>query len=159
VALSKRVSLSGRDYQDITWLEAIDDKGSLVHVVGRGKPPKDHGDVRPVVLVTLVPYGKDWKASIPLDVQAQLDDLIAARGPGGEVVRTASAGEPAVNNLQPIVQLLDDAEKALVAGDCDQYYDRYMSPNFRKLTASKALKTLITACNSKTEVRETLIAA
>ncbi len=159
-AVTRRVSLGpARNFEDVKWIEAVDDGGGMVHVIGRGKPPRDRGEVRPVLLVSLVPWGKDWKASIPLEVQAQVEDLIAGRT-GLDAPRATAASDPAaVNNLQPIVKLLDDAEKALVAGDCDQYYDRYMSPNFRRLTASKALKTLVATCNGKQEVRDTLLVA
>lgn len=161
-ALARRVNLTGRDYASVDWLEAVKDSGDLVHVIGRGRPQKDRGTIRVPVLVTLVPWGKDWKAAIPLEVQAQIDDLIAARSPSGSVAppgMVASAGDAGTGNLRAIVTLLNEAEAALVASKCDEYYSRFMSPNFRRMTASRAQKALITACLSKPEVRDTLVAA
>jgi hypothetical protein len=161
VALARRLNFTGRDFDSIDWLEAVKDSGGMVHVIGRGKPQRDRGTVRVPVLVTLVPWGKDWKAAIPLEVQAQIDDLIAARSSSGTVGAPAVAVAAADNgsNLQGIVQLLQEAEQALVGAKCDEYYSRFMSPNFRRLTAAKAQKSLVTACQSKPEVRDTLIAA
>jgi hypothetical protein len=161
VALAKRENFTGRDYDSIDWLDAVKDSGDLVHVIGRGKPQKNRGTIRVPVLVTLTPWGKDWKAAIPLEVQAQIDDLIAARSQSGTnaPLRVVSAGETSSGNLQAIVTLLNDAEAVLVASKCDEYYSRFMSPNFHRMTASKAQKSLVAACSSKVEVRETLIAA
>jgi hypothetical protein len=160
-ALAKRVTFTGREYTSVEWLEAVKDSGDMVHVIGRGKPMKNRGNVRVAVLVTLVPWGKDWKAAIPLEVQAQIDDLIAARSQSGTVapLRVVSSNETSSSNLQAIVTLLNEAEQALAASKCDEYYSRFMSPNFRRMTASKAQKALVTACNSKPEIRDTLIAA
>ncbi|MEO7774476.1 MAG: hypothetical protein ABIT36_07620 [Steroidobacteraceae bacterium] len=162
--VSRRLTLTGRDYDSVNWLEAVKDSGELVHVIGRGKPQRDRGNVSVVVLVSLVPWGKDWKAAIPLEVQAQIDDLIAARSPNGTIgaappLLAATADDANPGNMQPIVQLLKDAEAALTASKCDEYYSRFMSPNFRRLTASKAQKSLVVACSNKPEVREVLIAA
>jgi len=161
VALAKRVTFTGREFSSVDWLEAVKDSGDMVHVIGRGKPMRDRGNVRVAVLVTLVPWGKDWKATIPLEVQAQIDDLIAARSQSGTVapLRVVSSNETSADNLQAIVILLNDAEKTLVANRCDEYYSRFMSPNFRRMTASKAQKALVTVCSGKPEVRDTLIAA
>lgn len=161
VALARRLNFTARRFDSIDWLEAVTDSGGMVHVIGRGRPQRDRGTVRVPVLVTLVPWGKDWKAATPLEVQAQIDDLIAARSPSG------TAGAPAVavaagdggSNLQGIVHLINDAEQALIGARCDEYYSRFMSPNFRRLTASKAQKSLIAACQRKPEVRDTLVAA
>ncbi|NJN00229.1 MAG: hypothetical protein HC793_00660 [Aquincola sp.] len=34
-----------------------------------------YGTVRVPVVVSIVPWGKDWKAALPLELQAQIDDL------------------------------------------------------------------------------------
>ncbi|MEP7313307.1 MAG: hypothetical protein ABI859_12040 [Pseudomonadota bacterium] len=161
--ISRRVLLTGRVYEDINWTAAVPDSGGMVQLVGRGRQPKDHGNVRPVVLVSLVPWGKDWKAAIPLEVQAQIDDLIAGRSRSALLAPAVSAAGAGVTtgggNLQAIVTLLTEATSSLVAGDCADYYGKHMSPNFRRSTAAKALKTLIASCTNRPEVRDTLLAA
>lgn len=159
VNLARRLSLNARVYEDISWLAAIPDSGGMVHLVGRGKQPRDHGNVRPVIMVSLVPWGKDWKAAIPLEVQAQIDDLIAGRSRSAAIAPAAAAAGNGGGNLQAIVTLLTAAEVALTADNCEEYYERHMSPNFRRTTAAKALKTLITSCQNHPEMRATLIAA
>ena len=158
-SIARRLSLTGRIYEDINWIAVVSDAGGMVQLVGRGRQPRDHGSVRPVVLVSLVPWGKDWKAAIPLEVQAQIDDLIAGRSRSSQLAPATSVAGSGGGNLQPIVTLLTEAEASLVAGNCDDYYGKHMSPHFRRSIASKALKTLITSCTNRPEVRDTLLAA
>jgi hypothetical protein len=112
------------------------------------------------VLVTLVPWGKDWKAALPLELQAQIDDLRTAR-----VRASAPAAVPAVPsvaanaNPQAILELLDAAEANLKAARCDDYYDKQMSPNFRRTTGTKALRTLVSACEKRDTLRQQLLTA
>ncbi len=47
------------------------------------------GTVRVPLRVSLGPWGKDWKAALPLELQAQIDDLRTGR------VRTPAAVQPA----------------------------------------------------------------
>ena len=155
--LAKRLSFGARGYERIDWLEAVPDDGGLVHAVGRGRPPRESGSVRPPVLVSLVPWGKDWKAALPLELQAQIDDLIAGRGAALQQLRATPGA--AGGNTAPMIALFDAAEANLAAGRCEDYYDDNLSPNFRRATASKALKALITACTNRPEVRDTLLAA
>ncbi len=82
VALSPKLYLFGRMYKDADWLAAIPDKNETVQVVLRGEQPKERGqDKRAEVVnvVTVRPYGKDWKATLPSEIDAQIDDLIHAR--------------------------------------------------------------------------------
>jgi hypothetical protein len=127
--------------------------------------------VRVPVLVSIVPWGKDWKAAIPLELQAQIDDLRAGRvrvnaPPAASV--PAAPGAPAAGagaapagsgSPQAVLALLQAAEVNLRAARCDDYYGKQMSPNFRRTTAPKALRTLVQACESRAEVRERLLAA
>jgi hypothetical protein len=159
VTLARRLRFSGRPFQSVDWLEAVADSGGMVQMVGRLKPARELGTVRVPVLVSIVPWGKDWKAAIPLELQAQIDDLRTGR------VRTnAPAGAPAgaasgSGSPQAVLELLQAAEDNLRASRCEDYYGKQMSPNFRRTTAPKALRTLVQSCESRVEVRERLLTA
>jgi hypothetical protein len=109
--------------------------------------------------VTLRPYGKDWKATLPSEIEAQIDDLIAGRHiavaalPSGGV---RSAGGTAAA-LPAIVELLSAAEKSLNDGQCGEYYGKQMSPNFRRVTGKKALEALVTGCQNSMGTRQLLL--
>jgi hypothetical protein len=175
VALARRLRFGGRVFERVEWLEAVPDSGGMVQMVGRAKPPRDMGTVRVPVLVSIMPWGKDWKATIPLELQAQIDDLRSGRtrvptapaaaaaagtaaGAGGSPpsggAAPASAGSP-----QAVLTLLQTAEDNLRTQRCDDYYNKQMSPNFRRTIAPKALRALITSCMSRPEVRERLLTA
>jgi hypothetical protein len=180
VTLAQRLRFSGREFESVDWLEAVKDSGGMVQMVGRLKPPKDRGTVRVPVLVSIVPWGKDWKAAMPLELQAQIDDLrsgrVRAPGPrpaASAASATADAGTAtpaaaavatapaAVTSTNPkaIVELFDAAEKDLNAADCDNYYDKRMSPNFRKTTGTKALRTLVKTCETRQPLRDQMLTA
>jgi hypothetical protein len=171
VALARRLRFGGRVFERVEWLEAVPDSGGMVQMVGRAKPPKDMGAVRVPVLVSIMPWGKDWKATIPLELQAQIDDLRSGRTrvptavaaaanaaapatPGAAAAPAQSAGSP-----QTVLTLLQTAEDNLRMQRCDDYYNKQMSPNFRRTIATKALRALITSCESRAEVRERLMTA
>jgi hypothetical protein len=157
--LAKRIDLRARQFSDVKWLATVRD-GDLVHVVGRGKPPKERGTVQVVTLVTLMPYGNEWRAVVPSEVQAQIDDLLEgrARAPQATVARGASTSTP-VSVDPAISMLLASAEQALIAGNCADYYGKYLSPNFRRATSATAMKTLIASCTRSESEREQLVAA
>jgi hypothetical protein len=103
-AIARRgIAVRARPYEDLKGLGAIRD-GNAVHVVVRGIPPKDRGKTPVVQVVTLLPYGKDWKAAVPSDIEAQIEDLMEGRSPaaragggsgsgaGGAVAGAGSAG-------------------------------------------------------------------
>jgi hypothetical protein len=149
--LGYKLRLIGREYSSVEGLAAIPDKGDRVEVVVRGRQPKDHGKVEVVNVVTLRPFGKDWKAALPSEIEAQIDDLIggrvtAVRGGGG-----TEAASPA------ILELLSAAEQALNEGRCEDYYGTEMSPNFRKVTGKKALAALISSCQNSMGTRQLLL--
>jgi hypothetical protein len=132
----------------------------MVQMVGRLIPREDMGEVRVPVVVSIVPWGKDWKAALPLELQAQIDDLrkgrmrSAAAPPavaGGTGAQPAVPAAPAVP--QAILQLFDEALANLEAGRCEAYYEKQMSPNFRRTTGTRALRTLISACESRESLR------
>ena len=169
VALGPKLYLFGREYKDADWIAAIPDKDDVVQVILRGKPEKERGQPKADVVnvVSIRPYGKDWKAALPTEIQAQIDDLIYARrnlyarlpppavAPGAPRPGSAS-GETGIPPA--ITSLLDEAGKALAVPNCEDYYNRYMSPNFRKVTSKKALEALINSCKTSMGTREMLVA-
>jgi hypothetical protein len=129
----------------------------------RGKQPQDHGKTQVVSVITMRRYGKDWKADIPDEIEAQIDDLIegrhsviAAALPGPRGGSRAAADTAAA--LPAIVELLQAAEQALDDGRCDDYYNKQMSPNFRRVTGKKALEALIASCREGMGTRQLLLA-
>jgi hypothetical protein len=159
VALSDRLRIRARQYQKFDWLAAIPD-GKLVYVIGHGVPPKERGAVRVLVTVALMQYGAQWRPVIPSEIEAQIDDLLEART---SVAPSPAAGgpAPAIAPPQPLApgisELLARAEASLAAGNCEEYYSEFMSPNFNKATSRSARKTLVTACTRNENLRETMI--
>jgi len=151
--LAYKLTLAGREYTEAEGLAAIADKGDRVQVVLRGRQPKDHGRVQIVNVVTLRPYGKDWKAALPDEIEAQIDDLIEGRQIA--VAERTRAGTAAA--LPAIVELLNTAERSLNEGKCDEYYGKQMSPNFRKVTGKKALEALVASCRNGMGTRQLLL--
>jgi hypothetical protein len=164
VTLAQRLRFSGREFERVDWIEAVKDKGGMVQMVGRLEPRDDMGEVRVPVLVSIVPWGKDWKAALPLELQAQIDDLRAGRVRGARPATAVAGGAapatpPRAVIPQKILELFDEAEANLKAGRCEAYFDKQMSPNFRRSTGSRALRTLITSCESRESLREQYLAA
>jgi hypothetical protein len=176
--LARRLELPrGRVYDDLKGVAAIRDGGELVHVVVRGRQPRDRGATQVVETVSLLPYGKDWKAALPSELEAQVEDLIDGRGPARAtgapnaaaaaahvVAAGAAAAAPApgaspAGNPPDIVAMLAAAEKSLIDGRCDQYYREYLSPNFRRTLSSKMFDALVASCRNSLGARESLIAA
>lgn len=163
--LARRLRYPMREFEEFRWLQAVPDSGGMVHLVGRARQRRERGETRIPVLVSLVPWGKDWKAAVPLELQAQIEDLVRGRvGAAPAAAPPATSAEAATERApaaQPaaIARLIDDAEAALQAKRCETYYEEHMSPNFRRATSSRALRALISACESRDEVRERLLAA
>jgi hypothetical protein len=158
VSLAERLRLRARAYEKFKWLGVVpDDK--IVYLVGKGIPPRDQGAVPVVVTVALMQYGAQWRAAIPSEVEAQIDDLLEGRVAGAaSAPPSASAAAAARQPLAPgISELLARAEAALAAGNCQQYYDEFMSPNFNHATSRSARKTLVNACTNNESTRETMI--
>jgi len=163
-ALTERLYLVSREYSDADGIAAIPDKDGKVLVIVRARQPRERGKVQVVSLVTLKPYGKDWKAALPNEIEAQIDDLIEgrhgvtvpSRGSAAGAVRAGRAGGTAAP--QPgILELLTTSEKLLSEAKCDEYYGKQMSPNFRRVTGKKALEALIAACQNSLGTREVLL--
>jgi hypothetical protein len=162
-ALSDRLRLRARQFQKFDWLAAIP-SDKIVYLMGFGIPPKDRGAVKVAVTVGLMQYGALWKAAIPTEVEAQIDDLLEGRAApaplagGSANSGSGSAAAPAKQPLAPgISELLARAEAAIAAGNCQEYYDEYMSPNFNRATSRSARKTLVNACTNNESTRETMI--
>ena len=160
-AIALRLALPGRPYERVHGLAAVPGRNGNVHAIVEGIQPKERGSkVEVVELVTLRPYGKDWKAAIPEELQAQIDDLVHARGSVALAPAAASAAHLAGGVATPpgITELLNSAEQSLSAGKCDEYYKQRMSENFRRVTSKQALETLIHSCQSNAGMREMLLA-
>jgi hypothetical protein len=160
-ALSDRLRLRARVYQKYDWLAAVPD-GKIIYLVGKGEPPKDRGSVKVTVTVALMQYGAQWRAVIPSEIEAQIDDLLEARvaaapGPSPGAGATSAAPAAAVPLAPGISELLARAEASLAEAKCEEYYNEFMSPNFNKATSKSARKTLITACTNSESTRETMI--
>ncbi len=167
-AFGTRLRYPGRLFAKVRGLEAVRDGDQLVHVVVRGEQPEGRGKTRVVTLVTLLPYGKEWKAAVPGEIEAQVEDLLDGReaSAGLAPVRVppttgAAAGGAAakVTNTPAILTLLADAAGALLENRCEDYYGQYMSPAFRRETSAKALATLVKSCERSDSLRETLVSA
>jgi hypothetical protein len=161
--LSYRFYLTGREYTEVEGLAAIAEKGDQVHIIVRGRQPRDHGKVRVVNVVTVKPYGKDWKATLPSEIEAQIDDLIEGRHialasrlqPAQPLGRGAGGATAAA--LPAIVELLKTAQESLDAGRCEEYYGKQMSPNFRRVTGKNALEALVASCQNSMGTRQLLL--
>ena len=159
--LSERLRLRAREYAKFDWLAAVPD-GKVVYLIGKGEQPKDRGSVKVVVMVGLMQYGQQWRAIVPTEIEAQLDDLLEGRAAAAPSAPASGAGAgaaaPPAQPLAPgISEMLARAESALAAGNCQEYYDEFMSPNFNRATSRSAKKTLVTACTNNESTRETMI--
>lgn len=168
--LARRLELPrGRLYEDLKGVAAVRDSNGRVHVIVRGRQPRDRGATEVVELVTLLPYGKDWKAAMPSELEAQIEDLIdgrvrrTGRTDAGDASKTGAPGvaanTPREGNPPDILAMLGAAEQALVGGRCDEYYTEYLSPNFRRTLSKRMLDALVAGCRNSLGTRESLIAA
>jgi len=158
-----------RPYAKVDGLVSVRDGKELVHVIVRAQQPKERGETRVIETVSLLPYGKDWKAAVPSALEAQIDDLIVGREvdtsglaralPAGSGPAGAAAAVPVAANSPEILGMLGAAETALVDSRCDDYYKQHLSPGFRKTLSSRALDALINSCRNSLGARESLIAA
>jgi len=162
-AFATRLRYPGRLFSKVHGLEAVKDGERTVHVVIRGEQPEDRGKMRVVTLVTLLADGKGWRAAVPSEIEAQIEDLLDGREPGAGLVPRvpaagAAPGAPQAANTPEIRSLLSSAAGALLAGQCTEYYREYMSPNFRRATSAQALATLVKSCERSDSLREMLLA-
>jgi hypothetical protein len=174
-ALARRLQWQVRPFEEISGLVAVRD-GNLVHVLVRGRQPRGLGKTEVVEVVSLLAYGKEWKAALPLELAAQLEDLLAGRrtadersaasgaGSGAASASAAASGAGSVparveRNTPQMLALLDAAEQSLVAGRCDTYYREHLSPELRRKLGVRTVDMLISACTRSLGSRELLVAA
>lgn len=165
-----KFSLGARRYADLDGLVSVRD-GRFTHIVVKGRQPSELGTTRVPELVTLLPYGKEWKAALPAEFEARLEDLLAGRvasrrelsgsDRAGQAVSTAQADglAPAPKNPADILRMLEQAEQTLVGGDCQGYYRDFLSPALQRSLEGASLTALIRACERGLASRELLIAA
>lgn len=164
-AILRRLRYTARAFERVEGVGVVPDPNKSVHVIVRGRQPPDRGKTQVVAMVTLLPYGKDWKAAVPSEMEAQIEDLLDGYAPSpGLVPRDGNAqatagGAPVAKNPPEIVAMLEAAERALVENRCDDYYEDYMSPGFRRVTSKKAIETLIATCGRSESTRETLVSS
>lgn len=168
-ALGPKLGLRARSYAELQGLAAVRD-GDRVLAVVKGKPPRERGATEVVEVVPLLPYGREWKAALPSEIDARIEDLLAGRGsrrPGGaagvaaaSVVAEGEATTGSTARSTPdIIAMLSAAEQALVGGRCDVYHREHLSPSLRRGLGPRALDTLIASCSRSVANRELLIAA
>lgn len=165
-AFGLRLRYPARVFSKVIGLESVKDGDNIVHVVIRGEQPDGRGKMRVVTLVTLLADGKGWKAAIPSEIEAQIEDLLDGREPSAGLVPLAvrvpavgdAPGAPQAVNTPEIRNLLSSAASALLSGHCDEYYGEYMSPTFRRSTSAGALGTLVRTCERSDSMREMLVA-
>lgn len=125
-----------------------DDK--LEQVVVRGWADEKGKGPSSVLLVTLMPYGKQWAAVVPSELEEKIEAAIAGANVGAREV-----ADSRVAALDPaIAKLLDSGIAALKDGRCSEYYNDIMSPSFRKATSPAAVKTLIAGCEKNATMRD-----
>lgn len=148
-------------YEDLRAIGSLRE-GDLVHVLMRGRTANQAKQERGahLELVSLLPYGRDWKAAVPSWFEARVEDLLAGRaGPMPSAAPTSTEMPPSLPNTPQILALLDAAERTLVEGRCDRYYREHLSPALQRSLGARALETLINACARSLATRELLIAA
>ena len=150
-----KFSLSARRYADLDGMVSVRD-GRFTHVVDKGRQPSELGAMRVPELVTLLPYGKEWKAALPAEFEARIEDLLA-----GQAGSTAQADgvAPPTKNPADVLRMLEQAEQTLVGGDCQGYYRDFLSPALQRSLEGASLTALIRACERGLASRELLIAA
>jgi hypothetical protein len=149
-SLAKRFMTAPRAVLKTQVIGMVKESDKFRHYVVRGWEDERGRGASSVLLVTLVPYGKQWAAAVP----AELEEKIAAALAGSDSGARA-AGESHLAVLDPaIAKLLDAGIAALKEARCGEYYNNLMSPNFRKATAPAAIKTLIAQCDKSVAVRD-----
>lgn len=165
--LWRKVAWPGRLYDELDGLVGVRD-GRFTQVLVKGRRPREKGETRVPEVVTLLPYGKEWKAALPAEFEARIEDLLLARAvvespPSDRSVRQSGTATPATESVVEtppgILAMLDQAERTLVEGDCQGYYRDFLSPVLQRSLAGPSLQALIRSCERGLASRELLIAA
>ena len=166
-AVVRRWSPTVRTHESLDGLSATRE-GERVHVLVKQRPPKDGGRVETLQVVTLMAYGREWRAALPPEFEALVDDLVSGRQSRGVVPQTGGLtdtppprGSPQAPERNPpeIVSMLEAAEKVLVDGRCDRYYKEFLTPELQRSLAGRTMDSLISSCRRSMASRELLIAA
>jgi len=176
-AIARRWSPVVRAHESLEGLSATRE-GERTHVLVKQRPSKDAGRIETIAVVSLLPYGKEWRAALPAEFEAFVDDLIAGRdvrvrGISNEPTTDTLDGPRSVpalaverattkaleRNPPEIVSMLESAEKALIDGRCDRYYKEFLTPELQRSLAGRTMDSLITSCRRSIASRELLIAA
>jgi hypothetical protein len=154
--LTQSFGMPAERIEEVKVLGVVEENSQLQHALARIVPPQS-AQARPrVTVVSLIRYGKDWRVQLPALLQARVDAALVALG------ENAAAAEPTASKVPPSPQLmsaLKSGSETLRRGDCVAFFNEHMSPNFRSMTAPKALATLIKQCQTREDTRETYIAA
>lgn len=149
-SLAKRFMTAPRPVLKTQVIGMVKESDKLRHYLVRGWEDERGRGASSVLLVTLVPYGKQWAAAVPAELEEKIAAALAGSDSGARAV-----GESHLAVLDPaIAKLLDAGIAALKEARCGEYYNNLMSPNFRKATAPAAIKTLITQCDKSAAVRD-----
>lgn len=170
-ALVRHGQWHARKHESLEGLSATRE-GERTHVLVKQRPPRDSSRIAIYAVVTLLPYGREWRATLPADFEAAIDDLLAGRitrsaspAPRTAIVDSAPQGDrasaeaSAERSPTDILSLLDAAERALLDGRCDRYYREFLSPELRRSLSGRILDDLIGGCRRSIANREVLIAA
>jgi hypothetical protein len=154
--LTQSFGMPAERIEEVKILGVVEENSQLVHAVARIVPPQG-AQARPrVTVVSLIRYGKDWRVQLPALLQARIDAALIALG---ENAAAAAPTAPKVPTSPELMTALKSGSDTLRRGDCSEFFNEHMSPNFRSMTAPKALATLIKQCQTREETRETYIAA
>lgn len=167
-AVARRWSRPVRTHDSLEGLSATRE-GERVHVLVKQRPPKDGGRIETLEVVTLLAYGREWRAALPPEFEALVDDLVSGRQSRAIVAQTPAtidtppvlrgAAQAPQRNPSDIVTMLEAAEKALVDGRCDRYYKEFLTPELQRSLAGRTMDSLISGCRRSMASRELLIAA
>lgn len=156
LAVARSVGMPAERVEEVKILGIVEENSQLVHAVARVVPPGD-AKLRPrVAIVSMIRYGKDWRAQLPGWLQARVDGALAAPA---EERAGAEPGAPRAVNPPDLLGALRAGSETLRRGDCVEFFNEHMSPAFRRSTSAKAFDTLIKQCETREETRETYISA
>jgi hypothetical protein len=154
--LSRSFGMPAEQIKEIKVLGVLEENSQLAHAVARVVPP-ENAPTRPrIAVVSLIKYGKDWRMQLPTLLQARVDAALVALG---ESTAASDPTAPRAETSPELMNALKLGSETLRRGDCTAFFNEHMSPNFRSMTAPKALATLIKQCQTREDTRETYIAA
>ena len=153
--LTRSLGMPAERIEEVKILGIVEENSQLVHAVARIVPPASAPSRPRVTVVSLIRYGKDWRVQLPALLQARVDAALVTVGESP----AAGADAPKTVSTPELLSALKAGSETLRRGDCAAFFNQHMSPNFRSMTAPKALATLIKQCQTREDTRETYIAA